>query len=157
MYAGIILKLKGMQYKNRSTINIREIGENDEALICQTDRRPCCQSLPNRTGEWYYPNGSNLTNKLSGRDLYRNRGDEGEVRLNRRNNALFPTGIYHCEVPDARNINRKVLVTLYNGMMKRCMNEIHLSTINVALVNQHYSTPNSSLALVLIANTNQLC
>ena len=111
MYAGVILTLRGVQYPNRSTINIREIGENDEALICQTDRRPCCQS-PYRAGEWFYPNGSLLTIEGSGRDLYRNRGDNGVVRLNRRNNALFPTGIYHCEVPDAININRTVYVSL---------------------------------------------
>ena len=108
MYAGVILTLRGVQYPNRSIINIREIGENDKALICQTDRRPCCQSLPNRAGEWYYPNGSLLTIEGSGRDLYRNRGDEGEVRLNRRNNALFPTGMYHCEVPDANSSTHSI-------------------------------------------------
>ena len=97
---------------NNSIVNIEDIGENNAALICQTDGRPCCQSLPNRAGEWYYPNGSNLTNDLSGRDLYRNRGDEGEVRLNRRNNALFPIGMYHCEVPDISSINHTVYVGL---------------------------------------------
>ena len=111
MYTGVKLILGGVQYPNRSIINIREIGENDEALICQTNRRPCCQG-PNRTGEWYYPNGSNLTIEGSGKDFYRNRGNDGEVRLNRRNNALYPTGIYRCEVPDARNIDRTVYVSL---------------------------------------------
>ena len=113
MYAGVILTLRGVQYPNRSTINIREIGENDEALICQTNRRPCCQSLPNRVGEWYYPDGSLLTIEASGRDLYRNRGNDGEVRLNRRNNAaLFPTGMYHCEVPDASSSTRSLYIAL---------------------------------------------
>ena len=112
MYTGVKLTLRGVQYPNRSTINISEIGENDEALICQTDRRPCCQTPPSRAGEWYYPDGSLITAVGSGRDLYRNRGDEGEVRLNRRNNALFPIGIYHCEVPDANSINHTVYVAL---------------------------------------------
>ena len=111
MYTGVKLTLRGVQYPNGSIINIREIGENDSALICQTNRRPCCHS-PYRAGEWYFPNGSNLTNDVSGRDLYRNRGNGGKVRLNRRNNAFFPTGIYHCEVPDASGSARSVYIGL---------------------------------------------
>ena len=58
-------------------------------------------------GEWHYPDGTNVGIKDSGDDIYRNRG-LSVVRLNRRNNAISPTGLYCCEVPDASNTMQRV-------------------------------------------------
>ena len=49
-------------------------------------------------------------------------GDDGEVRLNRiRNNAISPTGIFHCELPVSDNVTQTLYVGVYatndNGEM----------------------------------------
>ena len=110
MHTGVRLTLRGVQYHDNDTINIMAIGENDSALICQTDLRPCCKRF--RAGHWYYPNGTAVLNSNAGGDYYRNRGDDGTVRLNRRNNAIYPIGIYRCEIPDHNGINRSLHVHL---------------------------------------------
>lgn len=89
--------------QNNSVVRIQDIGENGNAITCKTDLRPCCASLPNRHGEWYYPDGRVVPNFGAGEDFYRNRDDDGSVYLNRRNNALSPDGIFYCEVPDRSN------------------------------------------------------
>ena len=118
------LTLRGVHYSQlNSTINITDIGRydiidhEDAALVCQTNKRPCCATPPNRAGEWYYPNGTRVPIEGTGSAIYRNRGDEGQVRLNRRNNATYPTGTYTCVVPDANDTIQFVHVTLqYPGM-----------------------------------------
>ena len=109
----MILTLNGVQYPNNSVINIEAIGRNGEALICQTNKRPCCGTPPNRAGEWYYPNGARVPVEGTGSAIYRDREDEGQVRLNRRNDVIHPIGVYRCKVPDAQNINR----SLYAGLI----------------------------------------
>ena len=108
---GVRLTLRGVQYHDNGIIDITDVGENDAALICQTDLRPCCR--PIRAGQWYYPNGTAVPISTAGGDFYRNRGDDGTVRLNRRNNAMYPTiGIYRCEIPDQRGISQSLYIGL---------------------------------------------
>ena len=40
-----------------------------------------------------------MPRSATGWDFYRGRGDDGTVRLNRRNNAMSPLGTYYCEIP----------------------------------------------------------
>ena len=61
--------------------------------------------------EWFFPNGSSVSNKGSGDDIYRGKGPSF-VRLQRRNNAQT-TGIFHCEVPDANGTNQQLYVGVY--------------------------------------------
>ena len=68
-------------------------------LICTTAFSPCCSAAANRHGFWYYPDGTKVPNSAAGQDFYGGRGDDGTVRLNRRNNALSPLGTYYCELP----------------------------------------------------------
>lgn len=84
---------------------MKDIGEDNEALICSTDLRPCCGTPPNRYGEWYYPNGSNLRPIGSTDPLYRNRLDDGTVRLHRRSAVLIPVdGRYRCTIPNNQGV-----------------------------------------------------
>ena len=62
-------------------------------------------------GEWFYPNGSLVHVKDNGDDLYRDRG-LGIVRLNRRNNAISPTGQFCCVVPDATFTNKTTCINI---------------------------------------------
>ena len=95
-------------YRNGGNILIYDVGEDDNALLCVTDLIECCRG--NETGgrgalgDWFYPNGTAVDIKNSGDDIYRNRGPR-VVRLNRRNNAMSPTGQYCCVVPDATFTN----------------------------------------------------
>lgn len=100
--------LDGNQLANYSVVNLEDIGEGEGALICYTNSPGCCAS--SRTGEWYYPNGSAVSIEGNKEDFYRSRGSR-VVRLNRRNNAVGPTGIYCCDIPGS---NRNFCVGAYN-------------------------------------------
>ena len=115
--SGVRLTLRGVQYRDNETIDILGIGENNLALICQTDLRPCCRT-GFRAGEWYYPNGKVVPTESSGESFYRNRGGDGTVRLNQRFYVNYPTGIYRCEIPDASNITRTLHIRIldYNNI-----------------------------------------
>ena len=80
-----------------------DIGENDTALQCTTDRAGCCRAGINiaAAGEFYFPDGTMVPishNDLT-RTYYRNRVS-GAIRLNRRDNGVI-TGQFRCEIPDA--------------------------------------------------------
>ena len=75
----------------------------DSALVCVTSEvnSQCCRNRDGRNaGEWHYPDGS-----LVPRNREDPMGDFGrsaysqQVRLNRRNEALGPSGSYTCIVP----------------------------------------------------------
>ena len=80
--------------------DIGDAGDNSTSpLICTTTFSPCCSTAGNRHGEWYYPDGTMVPNSAAGQDFYRGRGEDGTVRLHRRNNAMSPLGTYYCELP----------------------------------------------------------
>ena len=109
---GVGLYLDGNQLANYSVVNLEDIGEEDCALICYTNSSDCCVP-PVKAGEWYFPNGSAVRIKGDMKDFYRSR--EGmTVRLNRRNNAMGPTGIYYCDIPGSNGINMTLCVGAYN-------------------------------------------
>ena len=110
----VYLSLRGIHATNNSYVDIDDIGEGDDgaALLCVTDLTQCCRGIDTpgaggALGEWFYPNGIDVRIKYSGDDFYRDR-DRSIVRLNRRNKAMFPTGLYCCEVPDALNTLQRV-------------------------------------------------
>ena len=82
---------------------------SDTAVLCMTDKEGCCRDPPGRAGEWYFPNNDSFENMASGRDFYRDRG-QGVVRLNRRNNAMMPTGSFCCIIPDRNNVSRRLCI-----------------------------------------------
>ena len=92
----------GVVYPNNSIFYLSAIGEGESSLFCVTNKTECCRN-PNRFGEWFFPNGSMVPSTGSNWDFFRGRADK-LVRLSRRNNAMFPTGIYQCKVPDASGI-----------------------------------------------------
>ena len=94
---------------------ISKIGEDDDALLCRTNKADCCTGL-GRVGEFYNPYGAMVRIKKHSPELYRNRGDQ-VVRLNRNADSESegsrpPRGIYCCEVPDACDIVQRVCINL---------------------------------------------
>jgi hypothetical protein len=91
---GVWLSLDGQFAPNNSAVELREVYETPDdssahTLMCVTPKRPCCRSLSYRFGEWFYPNESTVSIDGSGNSFYRDRGDDGTIRLHRR-------GLLHC-------------------------------------------------------------
>ena len=111
-HIGVYLLLRGTVYANNSIISITDIGEanstSNTGLQCITDRRPCCATVPNRFGEWLFPDGTAVPTQGGATSFYRTRGD-GAVNLNRLNtNVFMPTGLFCCVVPDALNVTQTI-------------------------------------------------
>ena len=72
-------------------------------------------------GEWFFPNGRVLGSAGTGGDIYRDRTggesasstSDATVRLNRRNNAMDPTGLYRCEIPDGNGLTQNLYVGIH--------------------------------------------
>ena len=109
----IAFQLSGVFYANNSNVFIGGIGEEDDALLCLTDATQCCRGSDNPSGalgEWYFPDGTLVPDgQDASRDIFRNRGPS-VVRLNHRNNAQSPTGVYRCEIPDVSGTNQNIFV-----------------------------------------------
>ena len=107
-----------MVYPKNSSILITEIEEttttSNKGLQCITDNRPCCQTPPNRHGEWIFPNRSYVPGIAQNpTSFFRNRGDDGTVNLNRLNSdVMMPTGRFCCVVPDATSVNQTVCANI---------------------------------------------
>ena len=79
-------------------------------LQCVTDRKLCCDTTPNRFGEWYFPNGTIPGYATS---YYRLRGDDGTINLNRlTSDVTHPTGQFCCVVPDATDIYQTLCINI---------------------------------------------
>ena len=117
MCVGVRFQLNGQSYGNDSEVLLTDIGVrvNINALFCLTDSTQCCRGTDNPSGglgEWYFPDGTRVLDGLdASRDIFRNRG-LSVVRLNRRNNATSPTGVYRCEIPDASGTTQTIYITL---------------------------------------------
>ena len=120
--AEIRFQLNDAFYGNNSVVDLGDIGVGSNTLgdgdsmglRCLTDSTQCCRGSDNPStgalGEWYFPDGTLVPDGLvASRDIFRNRGPS-VVRLNRRNNAQSPTGVYRCEIPDASGTNRNIFV-----------------------------------------------
>ena len=104
------------QLKNNTLITQDEIG--DKALLCTTDRETCCSAESDIDGNWYMPNGSEIsqqtTNSTQQQMFYVSRRNQ-TVELNYANFSDYdvPTGIYHCEIMDDNNVTNHFFVGIY--------------------------------------------
>ena len=109
--SGVHFVLHGSILANNSEVSLGDIGEESNALICKTNLMNCCGTRPNRFGQYYYPNGSQVPIEAHGEDFYRNRGDQ-VIRLNRREGVTVPTGKFRCEIPDASGVEQNIYITV---------------------------------------------
>ena len=123
----VLIFLRGTEYGNNSLVRAEDIGNNNEALTCSTDYRPCCGTPPNRYGEWYYPNDTKVRPVGSGDILYRNRLDNGTVRLNRRTeyNILPVNGRYKCVIPN----NHQIMVNIFVYVLRQNCKYVYIRSL----------------------------
>ena len=89
--------LNGTILSNNSIVLLSDIGEGSNALFCLTNSIQCC--MTEQQGQWIFPNGSNVHSSFN-----QTRGFSS-LLLNRRRNAMGPTGIFKCVIPDQTDMN----------------------------------------------------
>ena len=98
-------------------MNVDDIGEGDDALLCSTNKTDCCTNKmgQKRAGKWYFPctqdmEVGTLGDPARNNAFYRDRGSN-VVRLNRRGSPS-ERGCFRCELLDANNVTQMVFVTV---------------------------------------------
>ena len=111
IFLDVYFEINGKVYLNNSAIPLIETGEDTSALYCKTNKEECCGTVPNRFGQFYYPNGTQVPVFRQQQGFYRNRGEQ-VIRLNRREGNTSPIGTYRCEIPNADDMMVKIYITL---------------------------------------------
>ena len=106
----------GMQISNNSILLASMVGINETAVVCRTERRPCCKTGSAKDGEWYYPNNSMVPRMKEYWLFYRDRTDNGTINLNRVSETNEVTGKFCCHAPDQHcdGLNHILCVELGN-------------------------------------------
>ena len=118
----IWFSLNDTTYQNNSLVTLEDIGENDTALLCETNFTACCWRLETDSnwfvsGNWFFPNETEVPNVVVNEttdliwDFYRDR-DQSVVRMNRRRGGV--DGIYHCEIAVSANITQTIYIGVYS-------------------------------------------
>ena len=98
--------LNDHQYGNNSVVTLTDIGEGENGLMCLSNNTICCSD---DTSDWFLPN----TNKIQTQHMiFVDRGPN-RVRLNQRNNASLPAGIYNCSILNTSNIRQNIYIGIY--------------------------------------------
>ena len=111
----------GRLYPNSSVVSLTDIREGNNALFCLTDKLDCCVGEIDgvSAGEWYLPGQTDpvVGSDVSGgsEDFTRSRRSSA-VLLNCKSNAVGPTGLYRCVVPDRSGVDRELYIGVGLGM-----------------------------------------
>ena len=112
-YLGVYLTHNGSVLEPNSNLFITDIGISSQhqiAVICTTDRMPCCLDSPQH-GEWKFPNGTLVTKQST--TFRRNRDNNGNVNLFRvSSEVMSPTGRFCCDIEDAKNVSEDHCVNI---------------------------------------------
>ena len=114
-------------------MDVDDIGEGDDALLCHTNKMDCCRynmvEMTIRAGEWYFPNGTTVKNKNDNimvaklvSYFYRNR-ELQVVRLNRIHSPQ-EYGKFYCKVPNNMEIEQTVHANIGTSI-----NHAHVSVL----------------------------
>ena len=107
--SGLYFTFYDFLYLPNATINITDLGNDSgfenltdpgTSLACVTRNvnTECCTE--NNVGEWIFPAGGFISTQTSTEEDFSQTGSTHQIRLNRRNRATFPIGIYICLIPD---------------------------------------------------------
>ena len=105
--------LDGVRYPDGSTVLRTDIGTGADALLCTTDREGCCNVIPNRDGEFYFPNNTRVPTLggVGSSGYYRDRGFQ-LIRLNRQSENGVVTGRFRCEIPSGTITDSVLLINI---------------------------------------------
>ena len=114
---GVWFSLNGTIYQNNSLVNLEEIGEDDDALLCLTEYSTCCRkefngAMGSAIANWFFPNGTRVPSTDNQWDFYRTRG-QSAVLLHRRRGG--EDGVYRCDISDAMNIIQTIYIGVYTA------------------------------------------
>ena len=113
-FTGVWFSLRGTTYQNNSCVALEDIGEGDDALLCVTNLTACCKppyiGNGSASGNWFFPNKTRVPGSGQQWEFYRDRG-KMVVRMCRRGGGV--EGIYHCKIPDSRNVNQTLYIGVY--------------------------------------------
>ena len=125
--------LDGTFLSNNSIVLLSDIGEGSNALFCLTDRTQCCTTeAGDARGSWRFPNGPSVTRDNANLDFYAIRG-YSSIHLNRRSDALAPTGIYICRLPDEETgSGRNLSIGVYDDASKGVLG-MHVLFVKIML------------------------
>ena len=98
-------------------VTLTDIGEDRAALFCLTDHAACCRGSDtgaSGSGVWLLPGGSPVIGSLKAVAgmFYRSRGASA-VLLHHDSDALGPSGVFTCNIPDSANHSQQVFVGIY--------------------------------------------
>ncbi len=116
---GLGFLLTGSLYSTNSAIDLASIGADRNALRCLTPLILCCRSSDTGTsalGSWIYPDRAFVPSRSDGSSISRSRGPSSVI-LHGTNNAMSPTGVYTCEIPNANGTIKQLDVYLYVGQL----------------------------------------
>ena len=112
------LTLKGVTFPNHGIINKdpSDIGEDTDALYCNSNDDMCCGTLPsgNGRGNWYFPDGTVLTSSAANPNLWYASWLTGAVLMNFRGAATTgTTGLHRCDILDSTGTLHQFYTCIY--------------------------------------------
>ena len=105
-------------YQNNSCVTLEDIGVEDNGLFCVTNLTACCRPADttgengSAMGNWFFPNGTRVPSRGAQWDFHRTRGHM-VVLLQRKRGG--EEGIYHCVIPDTRNVTQTIYIGVYSA------------------------------------------
>ena len=108
----VYFEFRGQRIPNNGKVSLALVGEQENAILCKTDKQDCC-GLPveNRRGEFYYPNGNRVPIEANGAGFYRGRHDQ-LIRLSKRSGVTSPKGTFRCWIPDVNDKWHSIYINL---------------------------------------------
>lgn len=95
--------------------NVGGATDIDNVLRCYTNLADCCHSAQvgdgMTLGEWYFPNGTKVEFSEGQTTTFRRNRNQRVVNLWRRGDPP-ERGRFHCEVPNADNVNQNIYVNI---------------------------------------------
>ena len=143
MHVGDVgLLLKGSLVANNSIVFISDIGRGNDALLCTSKEQTCCNDSNSKIGNWFFPNNFALGSSGSGGGIYQDRtgGDSAApqtaatVRLNHRNGATGPTGLYRCVISDSYGVEQTLFVGIYTSNVNSKLMLFSILLLNTLLL-----------------------
>ena len=108
----VYFEFRGQQISNNGKVPLALVGEQENGILCKTDKLDCCGvPIINRHGEFYYPNGTAVPIEEYGARFYRGRHDQ-LIRLSKRSGVTSPKGTYRCWIPDMNDKWHSIYITL---------------------------------------------